>query len=108
MEILFEIIFEVLVDGAFELSTSRHVPIPLRILATVLTVGIFGGVIFLVVFGGICCIQSKEITNGIVLAVFLFVAAGAITGVLIWRFVKFYRSRGLISEDPEGSEDNPD
>lgn len=106
MEFLFEIIFEVIVDGALELSTSRRVPIPLRILATVLVVGIFGGVIFLIVLGGIGCLYSEEITNGIVLAVLLFVFAGVIAGVMIWRFAKFYRSRGSILENTVDPEEN--
>lgn len=91
MEILFEIIFEIIVDGALEAVSSRKVPMPLRILAALIVVGVFGGVIFLIVFTGIICLRSKD--NIIAVAIILFLIAAMVAGVLIWRVVKFYKNR---------------
>lgn len=90
---LFEILFEIIFEGAIGAASSKRVPLPFRILAAVIVFALFGGVIFLIVFAGINCIHDEELTNGIVLAVILFAAAALLAGVLIWRGVKFYKSR---------------
>lgn len=91
MEILFEIIFEIIVEGALELTTSRRVLLPLRILAAVIVVGVFGGVIFLIAFTGVICLRGED--NMIALAILLFILAAFIAGVLIWKVVKFCKNR---------------
>lgn len=91
MDILFEFLFELIVEGALELSTSRRVPLPLRILAAVIVVVVFGGVTFLIAFTGVMLLRSED--NMIALAVLMFLIAALIAGVLIWRVVKFYKNR---------------
>lgn len=93
LEGLFEVLFEIIVEGAFDAASSRRVPLPLRILAAVIVVGLFGGIVFLMIFGGIRCLNDEEITNGVVLAVILFAFAAFIAGVLVWKFIKAYKSR---------------
>ena len=91
MEILFEIIFEIIVDGALEAASSRRVPLPFRILAALVIVGLFGGVIFLIVFTGVICLSSED--NLIAVAVILFLIAALVSALLIWRVIKFYKNR---------------
>lgn len=93
LDCLFEVLFEIIVEGAFDAASSRRVPLPLRILAAVIVVGLFGGIVFLMIFGGIRCLNDEEITNGVVLAVILFAFAAFIAGVLVWKFIKAYKSR---------------
>lgn len=91
MEEIFEFIFEMIIEGTVELAKSRHVPLPLRILAAVLVVGLYGGVIFLIVWAGLACFHNKEINGGRTLGVLLFIAAAGLTGGVIWQVVKTVR-----------------
>ncbi len=93
LEGLFEVLLEIIIDGALDAASSRRVPLPLRILAAVIVVGVFGGIVFLMIFGGIRCLSDDELTNGVVLAVILFAFAAFIAGAIIWKFIKAYKSR---------------
>lgn len=93
LEGLFEVLFEMIVEGAFDAASSRRVPLPLRILAAVVVLGIFGGLVFLMIFGGVCCLNDGELTNGVVLAVIMFAFAAFVAGAVIWKFFKAYKNR---------------
>lgn len=99
LEGLFEFLFEIIVEGAFDAASSRRVPLPLRIIAAVIVLGVFGGLIFLMIFGGVCFLNDEELTNGIVPAVTLFAGAALIAGAVIWKFVKFYKNRSREYSD---------
>lgn len=45
MEFILELIFEIIVEGSFELGTSKKVPWFLRILALLVFVAIYGGLV---------------------------------------------------------------
>ena len=47
MEILFEFIFEVLLEGSFELVKSKKIPLWLRVLVAIPLAVIYGGLFFL-------------------------------------------------------------
>lgn len=49
MEVLLEFIFEIILEGSVELSTNRKVPTPFRILATLVLLVVYGGLIAIVV-----------------------------------------------------------
>ncbi len=87
MDELFEIIFEMILEGTVGLAKSRRVPLPLRILAAVLITALYGGVVFLIVFAGLACFNS----GGRVRGVLLFITAAVITGALIWQLIKAVR-----------------
>lgn len=91
MDILFEFFLEIIVEGALAATSSRRVPMPLRILAAVLVVGVFGGAVFLIAFTGALLLRSED--NMIALAVLMFLIAALVAGVLIWKVVKFYKNR---------------
>ena len=93
MDVLFEFIFEIVFEGTIELAKSRHVPLPLRILAVVIIIALYGGVIFLIVWAGIGCFHSTDINGGKTLGVLLFISAAGLTAAVVWQFMKVLRRR---------------
>ena len=93
MDIIFEIIFEILFEGTFELAKSKRIPVPLRILAAVLLVGVYGGIIFLIVWAGIGCFRTTEFNNGKILGVLLIITAAGLNVAVVWQFIKMFRHR---------------
>ena len=91
MEFLFEIIFEVVVEGAIAATSEKRVPMPLRILAAVFVVGLFGGVLFLIIFTGILCLQGEDKQPAV--AVLMFLIAAIFAGGLTFKAAKFYKNR---------------
>ena len=43
MEILFEIVFEIIVDGSLKTSTNKKVPLWIRIIAGIVLIAVYGG-----------------------------------------------------------------
>ena len=91
MEFLFEFIFDIIVEGAVEASSNKRVPLPLRILAAVFLFGLFGGVIFLMIFAGILCLRSEE--NLIAIAILIFLVAAIFAIGLTLKAIKLYKNR---------------
>ena len=61
MEFIFEFLFELIVEGSLEASTDKKVPWPLRILAAVVLIGVYGGLI------GFCfCSGIRERSWGLI------------------------------------------
>ena len=93
MDIIFEVIFEIIIEGTVELAKSRRIPLPFRILAAVIIIALYGGIIFLIVWTGLECFNSTDINGGKTLGVLLFIAAAGLTGAVIWQFIKALRRR---------------
>lgn len=91
MDVIFEFLFEIIFEGVIELAKSRRIPLPLRILAAVIIIALYGGIIFLIVWAGIGCFNSTDINGGKTLGVLLFIAAAGLTGAVIWQFIKVLR-----------------
>lgn len=91
MEILIEIILEIIIEGVFVTATAKRVPPPLRILAGILALGIFGGLIFLMIFVGLNSFQNPEFHNGKFFGMLMFIGAAALFGGLVYRVVQFMR-----------------
>ena len=64
---------------------------PLRILAAVFVVGLFGGVIFLMILTGLLCLRSEE--NLTVVAILMFLIAAVFAVGLTYKAVKHYKNR---------------
>ena len=45
MEMILEFLFELIVEGSLEATADKKVPWPLRILAAVILIGVYGGLI---------------------------------------------------------------
>ena len=83
MEIIFDIIFELIVEGSIGAVGDKKVPLPLRILAAVFLVVIFGGLVGVLIYIGIA---EK---NWIVL-VFGVIIALAVIGA-VWQTMRKHR-----------------
>ena len=91
MEFLFEFIFEIIVEGAIAATSEKRVPLPLRILAAVFVVVLFGGVLFLIILTGILCLQGEEKQPAVAVLMFLISAIFAVG--LTFKAVKRFKNR---------------
>ncbi len=82
MDIIFEILFDIIVEGPYVAVTERRVPLLLRIAAGILLIAVFGGLAtFLILYG----INNEE---------WLLAAAGAALLVFfIFGAVKVFKKR---------------
>lgn len=98
MDFIFELLFEIIVEGSVELSTHKKVPMPLRILAFAVCMGVFlliSGIILLMAFDALDA-------NNIGATVMLFIIGIA----LIIGF--FYMIRKTYNENNKEKNDNVD
>lgn len=91
MEFLFELFFEIIVEGAIAATSEKRVPMPLRMLAAVFVAVLFGGVLFLIIFTGILCLQGEDKQPAV--AVLMFLIAAIFAGGLTFKAAKFYKNR---------------
>lgn len=91
MEFLFEIVLEIIFEGAFEIAseTDKRVPMPLRILCVLLVIVVCGGAAFLMIFFGVMCLRSGD--TGF--AVFLLAMGAFFVVAFAWKIVKFFRKQ---------------
>lgn len=69
MEVVLEFLFELILDGSVELSTNRKVPKPLRILAVIVLLIVYCGLILLLGIIMMECWQAGNTTSFAVVAV---------------------------------------
>lgn len=84
MELIFDILFELIVEGTIGAVGDKKVPLALRILAAVFLVLVFGGLITVCVYIGI----SEKDWIG-------FALAGVVTVIIVaavWKTVKRHRN----------------
>ena len=53
METIMEILFELILEGSLEASMEKKVPLPVRIIAAAVLIGVFGGLIGFCFYCGI-------------------------------------------------------
>lgn len=75
MEILFEIIFEIIFEGILYLGTRRNVPLVLRVLFAVIVVGVYLGIIGLMLYIGLKA--NNFVVMLLALALAIIIALGA-------------------------------
>lgn len=61
MELLFEIIFEIIIEGTLEIGTSKKAPLILRVLATIIFFTIYTIFILLFLFLALDCFTKSPI-----------------------------------------------
>ena len=83
MEIILDIIFELIVDGSIGAVGDKKVPLPLRIIAAVFLIVIFGGLVGVLVYIGI------DEKNWIILIIGVVIALAVIGAV--WQTVRKHR-----------------
>lgn len=86
IEFIGEIVIEVIVEGSLELGTSKKVPMPLRILAAILLLAFYFGIIAILLFVALAAMKTNPPLAWlfIVLAV-LFAIGAAYAVVKKWR-----------------------
>lgn len=81
MEIIFEIIFEIIVDGSLNAVSDKKIPLILRILSAIVLLTVYGGLVGLCLFWGIQNKSAILIAVGLGLLIFFGLA-----------FIKTYKS----------------
>ena len=74
MEILFEFLFELIVEGSFEILGEKKVPIVLRILAAVVVLALYVGLVGLFVYIGITYDNVIIVGLGVFIAIIGIIA----------------------------------
>jgi len=83
MEIILEILFELIVEGSIGAVGDKKIPVPIRILAAVFLLLLFGAVVGAFIYIGI--------SEGSWIAVAAGIAIALITVFAIWRTVRKHR-----------------
>ena len=83
MEIILEILFELIVEGSIGAVGDKKIPVPIRILAAVFLLLLFGAVVGALIYIGI--------SEGSWIAVAAGIAIALITVFAIWRTVRKHR-----------------
>ena len=89
MEFLFELLFEIIIEGSIELGSEKTVPMPIRILAAVIALAIFFGMGGLFIYMG-----YDEILGGDKTAAIALFSVGALLvfgGIFV--VVKMFRKK---------------
>ena len=92
MEILFEIIFETIVGGSFDLSNDSSVPKPLRIFLGVFSMTIFLSILGLLIVIGFKLLFSSEKNSTLCGLLMLLISSILVFG-LIYRMIKAKKSK---------------
>ena len=96
MEFLFELLMDIIFEGVVQIGSSKKVPMPLRVLATIISVAIFVG---LALFFFVCGIGFAN--EGNIGAACLFIGAGLLV------FIGFiYMSRKAYKENNNDDDDD--
>ena len=53
MEFIFDLIFDLIIDGSFEAATDKKVPMAVRVISAIILIGFFVGIIGFCIFLGI-------------------------------------------------------
>ena len=70
MEVLFEILFEIIVEGSLEASCDKKVPLWIRIIAGLILIAVYGGLVGFLIYEGIRSVNWGLLVIGIALLVF--------------------------------------
>jgi hypothetical protein len=83
MELILEILFDLIVEGSVEAVGEKKVPLVLRILAALVLIVVFGGLVGVLLYIGISEKNWIVTAFGAIIAVFI--------GTAVWKTVKKHR-----------------
>lgn len=86
MEFLFETLLELVLEGSFEASRSKIVPMPVRIILAALVVLLVLTAIGVMVLAGVLMIRDGKPLAG----AFMLALAALLLALGIWKFVRAY------------------
>lgn len=78
MEFILELLFEIIIEGSWELVTNKKVPIPLRILAVLVFVGIYGGLIVVFILLGLDAMKTKPVLGWLLIIIAVLLVVGVV------------------------------
>ena len=78
MEVILEFLFELIVEGSLEASSDKKIPLPLRIIAGIVLIGIYGSLIGFCIFSGIHDRNWIVLVLGIIILVITILGARAV------------------------------
>ena len=84
-DIIFEILFDLLIEGSLEAAQSRRVPMPLRIVMLGILIAIYGGILYVIVS---IAIEHKSAVAWIIAVLYVVFA-----GLFIRKKYQEYKSR---------------
>lgn len=90
MDFLFELLFEIIIEGGLELGTCRKVPLIVRIIALILFLAVYGFIVTALFLCGCSALQKQQIGSGIFL---IAVAAGVAVGCIYMIVKKFKENK---------------
>lgn len=88
MEFVFELLFEIIIEGTFDLGTSKKVPMAFRILALILFLALYMGIVGLLLIYGVDALRTNDSFGG---CLCILVGLGIVFGfifMIINRFLK--------------------
>ncbi len=79
MEFVFELLFEIIIEGTLDIGTTKKVPLFFRIIAMIGFLAVYVGIVGLLLIYGVDALRSQDLFGG-VLCIFtaLVVLAGCI------------------------------
>lgn len=93
MEIILELLFEIIIEGTFELCMSKKVILPIRILLLILLVLIYGAVLGVIAMVGIGMWKDGNVAVALMmLGIDVFLAVVIVYGV-VRQYKKKYKEK---------------
>ncbi len=90
MEFVFELLFEIIIEGTLDLGTSRKVPMAFRILALIAFLVLYVGIAGLLLFYGVDAFRSNDVFGG---CLCVLVGLGIVIGCIYMIIKRFQRGR---------------
>lgn len=82
MELILEFVFELIFEGTIDLSVNKKVPWPLRMLACLILLVVYGGLLSLLGYVGVSLMQEGNAVGGVIfIIVDVFLAVMCVWGV---------------------------
>ena len=78
MEFIMEFLFELIVEGSLEASSDKKVPLPVRIIAAIVLIVVYGGMIGLFLYSGIHGRNWGMLILGVIILVITVLGARAV------------------------------
>ncbi|MDE6852631.1 MAG: hypothetical protein K2J67_09125 [Lachnospiraceae bacterium] len=64
MEFLFELLFEIIIEGTLDIGTSKKIPLIFRVLALVVFLGVYIGITGLLLIYGVDALRTNDLFGG--------------------------------------------
>lgn len=74
--------------------SNKRVPLPVRIIAGIIVIRLFGGAAFLIIYAGIVCFNSTEFNgSGKIFSIIILIFSAIFIGMMVKQIVTFFKSK---------------